>query len=88
MITGAGAGNVEEVPLGVIDFLQIGVVPDRLDAFLQWNYFVVATHHDDGPKLKTFGEVHGADRDVPGGGLNVLIENRESEARRRDLSKR
>ncbi len=30
--------------LGVIDFLQIGVVAYHLNTFLQWNYFVVAGH--------------------------------------------
>jgi len=32
MISGAGTGNIEQVPLGVVDFLQIGVVADCLDA--------------------------------------------------------
>jgi len=35
MITRTFAGDVEQVALGVIDFLQIGVVTDRFDAFLQ-----------------------------------------------------
>ena len=34
MIPGTSAGNVEQVALGVIDFLQIGVVAHRLDPFL------------------------------------------------------
>jgi hypothetical protein len=45
MITGAGAGDIEQVTLGVIHLPQIGVVTDRLNALLQWNYFVVAGHH-------------------------------------------
>ena len=88
MISGAGAGDVEQVALGVIDLLQIGIVADRLDALLQGNDFVVAGHHDHGPKLQTFGEVHGADRDVPAGGFDVLIENLESKARFLDGSAR
>jgi hypothetical protein len=88
MISRAGTGNVEQVPLSVVDFLQIGVVANCLDAFLQRNYFVVAGHHDNGPKLKTLGEVHGADRDVPVGGFNVFIENLESKARFLDGSAR
>ena len=35
MIARAGAGDVEQVALGVVDLLQIGVVADRLDALLQ-----------------------------------------------------
>jgi hypothetical protein len=50
-IPGAGAGDIEQVALGVINFLQIGVVADRLDPLLQGNYFVIAGHHDDRSKL-------------------------------------
>src|SRR3984893_14395613 len=76
----SGTGDVEQVPLGVVDLLQIGIVADCLDALLQGNYFVVAGHHDPGPKFQPFGEVHGADRDVPVGGFDVFIENLESKA--------
>jgi hypothetical protein len=69
-------------PLCIVNFLQIGVIADRLDALLKGNYFVVAGHHDHGPKLQTLGKVHGADRNVPAGSFNVLIENLESKARR------
>jgi hypothetical protein len=77
MIPSAGTGHVEQVPLGVIDFLQVSVITDRLNALLQGNYFVIAGHHHHGPKLQTFGEVHGADRDVPTCGFDVFIENLE-----------
>jgi hypothetical protein len=39
MIPSAGTGHVEQVPLGVVDFLQVGVITDRLNALLQGNYF-------------------------------------------------
>jgi hypothetical protein len=45
MIPSAGAGDVEQVPLRVINLLQIGVVTYRLDAQLQRNYLVVASHN-------------------------------------------
>jgi hypothetical protein len=77
MIPRAGAGDVEQVALGVIDLLQISVVTDRLDALLQGNDFVVAGHYDHGAELKTFGKVHGANRDVGAGGFDMLIENLE-----------
>jgi hypothetical protein len=60
MIPGAGAGNVDQVTLGIIDLLQIGIVADRLDALLQWNDLVVAGHHSDGPKFEPLRQVHGA----------------------------
>jgi hypothetical protein len=62
---------------GFVDLLQIGVVADRLDALLQGNYFVVAVHHNHGPKLQTLGEVHRANRHVPADGFDVFIENLE-----------
>ena len=37
MVAGAGAGDVQQVPLGVVDIFQIGIVGDRLDALLQGN---------------------------------------------------
>ena len=81
MIASSGAGDVEQVALGVIDFLQIGVVADGLDALLQGNDLVVAGHYCHGAELKTFGEVHGADRDVAAGGFDVLVENLECHSR-------
>ena len=32
MVAGTGAGDVEQVALGVVDLLEIGIVCDRLDA--------------------------------------------------------
>jgi hypothetical protein len=81
VITGASAGDVEQMALGVIDLLQVGIVANRFDPFLQRNYFVIAGHHGYGPKLEPFGEVHSADRDVPGGGFDMLIEDLESNPR-------
>jgi hypothetical protein len=58
----ARTGDVEQVAFGVIDFLQIGVVAYCLDALLQGNDLIVAGHHLHDAKLKTLGEVHGADQ--------------------------
>jgi len=48
------------VPLCIIDFLQVGVVADRLDALLQGiissSQLIMLQ-----PGLQTFVEVHGAD---------------------------
>ena len=35
MISRTGAGDVEQMAFGVVDFLQVGVVADGLDALLQ-----------------------------------------------------
>ncbi len=32
--------------LGVIDFLQIGIVANRLNALLKWNDLIVACHDE------------------------------------------
>ena len=61
MIPRPRAGNAKQGALGVLHFLQIGVVADRLDELLQGNDLVIAGHHDHGAELQTFGKVHGAD---------------------------
>jgi hypothetical protein len=38
MVSRPCAGDIEQVALGIIDFLQIRIVADRLDALLQGNY--------------------------------------------------
>jgi hypothetical protein len=48
----SGTGDVEQVPFSVIDFLQVSVITDRLNALLQGNHFVIAGHHHHGPKLQ------------------------------------
>ena len=65
MVPCARAGNVNQVTLGVVDLLQIGIVADRLNTLLQGNDLVVAGHHGHGPELKTLGEMHGADEVWP-----------------------
>jgi hypothetical protein len=40
MITGAGAGDVEQVALGVVDFFEIRIVGGSLDPLLKGNDFV------------------------------------------------
>jgi hypothetical protein len=47
-VAGAGAGDVEEVALGVVDLFEVGLVGDGLDALLQRQHLVVAGHDGDG----------------------------------------
>src|SRR5260370_14891684 len=64
MIPGPGTGDIEQLALSVIHFLQISVVADGLDALLQGNDLVVAGHYDHGAELATLGNVHAANRHV------------------------
>jgi hypothetical protein len=61
VIASASAGDIKQVALSVVDFPQIGIVADRLDALLLGNYFIITGHHSHGPELKPLREVHGAD---------------------------
>ena len=54
MIPGPGAGDVQKMPLRVVDFLKVGIVRDGFDALLQRHDFVVARHHRDRAELKPF----------------------------------
>jgi len=51
VIPGAGAGDVQQVALGVVNFFEIGIVGRGLDSLLQGNDFVVAGHDDDGSEF-------------------------------------
>ena len=52
MVAGAGAGDVEQMTLGVVDLLQVGVIADCFDACLQRNDLVVASHDGHGAKFE------------------------------------
>lgn len=52
---GTGAGHIEEVTLGGVNFLEIRLVGDVFDAFLERNNFVVAGHDDDRAEFEAFG---------------------------------
>ena len=52
MVARASARNVKQVPLGVVDLFEIGVVSNRFDPRLQRNDLVVACHHHHGAKLE------------------------------------
>lgn len=44
MIAGAGARHVKQVPFGVVDHFEIGIVRDILNALLRRDNLVVAPH--------------------------------------------
>ena len=74
MVTGACAGDVKQMPLGIVDFLKVGIVGYALDPFLKGNDFIVASHHDDGSEFQALGEVHRADGDGAVFDLNLVAE--------------
>lgn len=75
VITGAGAGDVQRLALGVVDLLQVCVVAHGLNALLQWDDFIVARHRHHRAELQPLREVHRPDRDLAAGGLHVLVEH-------------
>src|SRR3990170_574850 len=80
MVPRTGAGDVEQVALGVIDFLQVRVVADCFDSLLQGYDLVVAGHHDDRTELQSLSKVHGAYAGVTAGRLDVLIQDLERDS--------
>lgn len=40
-----GAGDIEQVSLGVVDFLQVAIVSSRLDSCLRRDSFIVTRHY-------------------------------------------
>src|SRR4051794_23754063 len=80
MVSGASASDVEELPFRVVDFLQVGVVADGLDAFLRRNDFIVAGHHDHGAELEPFGEMHSAESQVATERFHMLVQDLERDS--------
>jgi|SRR5580704_16516383 hypothetical protein len=64
MIAGTGAGHIEQMSLGLVDFLKIGIVGNILDPLLRGNDLVVACHNGDGSEFQSLRQVHGADRET------------------------
>lgn len=58
----------------VVDFLQVRVVANVFDSFLQRHNFVVACHDGDRTELEALGEVHRPDRNVPRRRLVPFVE--------------
>ena len=46
MIARPRTGHVKQMPLGVVDLFEIGVIGGGFDALLERDHFVVACHHD------------------------------------------
>ena len=55
------ARHVQQVPLGIDDLLEVGVVADGVDAGLERQHLVVAGHDQHRPELPPLRQVHGAD---------------------------
>jgi hypothetical protein len=49
----AGAGDIEQVTLGVVDLLQVSIVAHGFNALLERNVLVVAGHHDHRAELQS-----------------------------------
>ena len=56
----AGAGDVEEAALGVVDVVQFRSVCGVGDAIVEEQDAVIAGHDDNGAKPRAFGQAHGA----------------------------
>ena len=64
MVAGAGAGDVKQVPLAILDLFQISIVREILDALLRGNYLIVARHYRDGTEFQPLCEMHGPDGEL------------------------
>ena len=47
MIPGSGASHIEEVPFCIKDLIKLCFIGCSFDTRLQWQYIVVARHHDN-----------------------------------------
>ena len=72
MITGAGTCDVEQVALGGVDLVELGLIADSLDSCLRRQHFVITRGDDYGPKLQALGEMHRADCDIARNAARML----------------
>ena len=45
------AGNIQKVPFGIVDLIQICLVSNRLYSGLEWDDLSVASHNNNSPEL-------------------------------------
>ena len=64
MIAAAGARDVEQVALAVVDLFEVGIIGDILDALLGGDYLIVAGHDGDGAEFQPLCEMHGPDGEL------------------------
>jgi hypothetical protein len=57
-----------------VDFFEVRIIGDRFDSLLEWNHLVVTSHNHYTAKFQTLGQVHRADRDLPGDSFDILVE--------------
>src|SRR5438270_2286663 len=62
MIAGAGAGDVKQMALAVVDFFEVGFVADVLDALLGRDDLIGAGHYYDDAEFQPFRQMHRAHR--------------------------
>jgi hypothetical protein len=66
--------------LCVVYLLQIRIIANLLDTFLQRNHFIIAGHYHNRAELQPFSEVHCADRRVVAHNIDILIQNLEGDS--------
>ena len=74
MVARTGARHIKQVPLAVVDFFQVGILSDILDALLRRDHFVIARHDRDSTKFQTLRQMHSADRKLAGRDLDLVAE--------------
>jgi hypothetical protein len=74
MIAGAGARDIKQVPLAVVDFFEVGIIGNILDAPLRWDNLVIACHNRDDSEFQPLCEMHGSDRDLARRNLDLVAE--------------
>ena len=71
-----------------IHLLQVRIIANGFNALLQRNDFIIAGHHHHGAELKPFTQVHGQNRHMAAGGLDMLVQHLKGQSSRDDCSLR
>ena len=74
MISGAGARDVEQVALAVLDFFEIGIVGYILNAHLRRDDLLAARHDGDRTNFDPFRKMYRADQELAWRDLDPIAE--------------
>lgn len=68
-----GTSYVQQMALRVVHIVEIRFIGNLLDAFLEWDYLVVTSHHHNSAELQAFRQMHCADGNMPAHCLHIFI---------------
>ena len=71
VVAGTGAGDVQKLTLGIVDFFEVGTVTKGVDSALGRDDLIIAGDDGDCAEFQALGAVHGCEGDMVAIGRQV-----------------